>query len=161
MKNMKITSERKFDELDFAILAHLQNDGRKSFTDIAKELDIATNTVRNRVNRMVKENIMTIIARVHPYHAGFDAFADIRVSVEPSNLIETVASKISEFPEVSFVAMLSGEYDLILEVMCRDNQHLSEFVEKIHQIEGVSNTTTMIILKVFKFEQPDLRALSE
>jgi Lrp/AsnC family transcriptional regulator for asnA, asnC and gidA len=154
-------SERQFDELDFDILAHLQKDGRKSFTDIAKELDIATNTVRNRVTRLREEKIMTVIARVHPYYAGFDAFADIRVSVEPSNLIESVATKISAFPEVSFVAMLSGEYDLILEAMCRDNQHLSEFVEKIHQIEGVVNTTTMIILKVFKFEQPDLRALSE
>jgi len=57
--------------------------------------------------------------------------------------------------------MLSGDYDLILEAMCRDNQHLTDFLAKLHQIEGVVNTTSMIILKVFKFEQPDLRALSE
>lgn len=156
-----MVNERQFDDLDFAILAHLQKDGRKSFTDIAKDLGIATNTVRNRVSRMREDKIMTIIARVHPYYAGFDAFADIRVSVKPSSLIENVAAKISEFPEISFVAMMSGEYDLILEAMCRDNQHLSEFLEKIHQIEGVSNTTTMLILKVFKFEQPDLLALSK
>jgi Lrp/AsnC family transcriptional regulator for asnA, asnC and gidA len=159
---MKTVNERQqFDELDYAILAYLQKDGRKSFTEIATELNIATNTVRNRVTRLREENIIKIIARVHPYYAGFDAFADVRVSVEPSNLIESVAEKISVFPEVSFVAMLSGDYDLILEAMCRDNQHLTDFLAKLHQIEGVANTTSMIILKVFKFEQPDLRALSE
>lgn len=159
---MKTVNERQqFDDLDYAILAYLQKDGRKSFTEIASALNIATNTVRNRVTRLREENIIKIIARVHPYYAGFDAFADVRVSVEPSNLIESVAEKISMFPEVSFVAMLSGDYDLILEAMCRDNQHLTDFLAKLHQIEGVVNTTSMIILKVFKFEQPDLRALSE
>jgi len=89
---MKTVNERQqFDDLDYAILAYLQKDGRKSFTEIASALNIATNTVRNRVTRLREENIIKIIARVHPYYAGFDAFADVRVSVEPSNLIESVA----------------------------------------------------------------------
>jgi Lrp/AsnC family transcriptional regulator for asnA, asnC and gidA len=90
---MNAMNERHFDELDFAILAHIQKDGRKSFTEIGIDLDIATNTVRNRVNRMQMDEVIKIIAQVDPHYAGFDASADIRVSVEPSSLIEVAACK--------------------------------------------------------------------
>jgi Lrp/AsnC family transcriptional regulator for asnA, asnC and gidA len=64
-------------------------------------------------------------------------------------------------PEVSFLAMTSGTYDLEVNVMCRDNDHLVAFVNDISKIEGVSQTNTTIYFKVYKYAQPDLGLLRE
>ena len=150
------------DDLDFAILSQLREDGRKSFSDIARDLKVAVNTVRNRVGKMVEEGTLNFIGRVNPLHAGFHAYASIFVAVEPSSLIEDVAVKLTEMPETSFVCMTTGEFDLWMDVMCRDNQHLTELVtDRIQKIPGVHRTKTLFIMKVFKYSQPDLGALRD
>lgn len=148
------------DELDFAILAHLQVDGRKSFTDIAKALNVAGNTVRNRVTRMIEQGTLNVIGRVNPHHVGFHAYAMIHVTIEPPHLTEAAVAQIIEFPEVSFLATMSGEYDLCVDVMCRDNQHFTELInQRLHQVPGVTKTKTMFFLKAYKYGQPDLSLL--
>jgi Lrp/AsnC family transcriptional regulator for asnA, asnC and gidA len=81
------------------------------------------------------------------------------VYVRPATLKEKVAQKIAKFKEVSFLAMTSGDYDLEVDVMCKDNEHLVEFVNKISTIEGVNQTKTTIYFKVYKYAQPDLGLL--
>ena len=81
------------------------------------------------------------------------------VYVRPATLKEQVAKKIARLPEVSFLAMTSGTYDLEVNVMCRDNDHLVEFVNEISKLEGVYQTNTTIYFKVFKYAQPDIGLL--
>ncbi len=68
---MNEISINDLDELDFSIITMLQNDGRKSFTEISKELAVAVNTVRNHVAKMVDNGVLTFIARVPPEKVGF------------------------------------------------------------------------------------------
>ena len=157
---MNTQQEILLDELDFAILTQLQKNGRKSFSDIARDLNVAVNTVRNRVARMVENGTLTIIGRVNPLHAGFQAYASIFIAVEPSTRIDEVAHRLSEFPETSFVCMTSGDFDLWIDVMCLDNNHLTELLtHRVQTIPGVVKTKTIFILKVYKYGQPDLGAL--
>ncbi len=150
------------DDLDFAILSQLQEDGRRPFSEIARNLDVAVNTVRNRIARMVENGTLNFVGRVNPLHAGFHAYASIFVRVEPSRLVEEVAQQLAEFPEVSFVCMAAGDFDLWMDVMCRDNQHLTELLtERLQKIPGVVATKTVFILKVFKYGQPDLNTLRQ
>jgi len=150
------------DDLDFAILSQLRENGRKPFSEIARNLDVAVNTVRNRVARMVENGTLNFVGRVNPLHAGFHAYASIFVRVEPSNLVEEVAQKLADFPEVSFVCMAAGDFDLWMDVMCRDNQHLTELLtNRLQKIPGVVTTKTVFILKVFKYGQPDLKTLRQ
>ena len=144
------------DELDFQILRELQKDGAMSLTIIAKKLKVSIGTVRNRLSKLIEENTVQIIGRVDPDKVGFHAYARIFISVKPAKLIQVSAKKLSQFPEVSFLAMISGKYDLELNVQCRDNLHLIELMEKIHAIEGIYETETNMYLKVFKIAQPDL-----
>lgn len=145
------------DDVDFAILSHLQNDGRKSFTDIAQALGISLGTVRNRVAKMVEQEQVSFIARVNPNRIGFNAYANIHISVRPSLLIEQVANEIATYPEVSYLAMVSGEYELEVDVACRDNNHLTNLIaDRIHKIEGVVSTTTLMVLRIYKIDQVDL-----
>lgn len=147
------------DELDFSILSCLQKDGRMSFTVIAEKLNVSIGTVRTRVNKLIEEGTINIIGRVNPTKVGFGAYAHIAVFVRPATLKEKVAQKIAKLPEVSFLAMTSGDYDLEVDVMCRDNDHLVQFVNEISKIEGVYQTKTTLYFKVYKYAQPDLNLL--
>ncbi|HNP53677.1 MAG TPA: Lrp/AsnC family transcriptional regulator [Ferruginibacter sp.] len=147
------------DELDFQILNCLQDDGRMSFTVIADKLDVSIGTVRTRFNKLLEDGTVNIIGRVDPDKVGFRCYAHIAVFVRPATLKEKVAQKIARLPEVSFLAMTSGDYDLEVDVMCRDNNHLVDFVNNISKIEGVHQTKTTIYFKVYKYAQPDLNLL--
>jgi Lrp/AsnC family transcriptional regulator for asnA, asnC and gidA len=147
------------DDLDFAILSQLQEDGRMSFTVIAEKLNVSIGTIRTRFNKLIEEGTINIIGRVNPDKVGFRSYAHIAVYVRPATLKEKVAQKISKLPEVSFLAMTSGEYDLEVDVMCRDNEHLVQLVDQLSKIEGVHQTKTTIYFKVYKYAQPDLKLL--
>ncbi|HVI47796.1 MAG TPA: Lrp/AsnC family transcriptional regulator [Chitinophaga sp.] len=156
---IKLNTE--LDDLDFSILTHLQKDGRVSFTVIADQLNVSIGTVRTRFNKLIEDATISIIGRVDPDKVGFRAYAHIAVYVRPATLKEQVAKKIARMPEVSFLAMTSGAYDLEVNVMCRDNEHLVEFVNELSALEGVHQTNTTIYFKVYKYAQPDLMLLKQ
>jgi len=149
------------DDLDFKILNCLQKDGRMSLTIMAETLGVSIGTVRTRLNKLLEDDTINIIGRVNPDKVGFRCYAHIAVFVRPATLKEKVAVKISGKPEVSFLAMTSGDYDLEVDVMCRDNNHLVEFVDEISKINGVHQTKTTIYFKVYKYAQPDLKLLMQ
>ena len=149
------------DDLDFKILSCLQKDGRMSLTVMAKNLKVSIGTVRTRLNKLLEDGTINIIGRVNPDKVGFNCYAHIAVFVRPATFKEKVANKISKLAEVSFLAMTSGDYDLEVDVMCRDNNHLVNFVEIISKIEGVNQTKTTIYFKVYKYAQPDMNLLNK
>lgn len=156
---MSQTQTNALDGLDFEILSCLQKDGRMSFTVIAEKLKVSIGTIRTRFNKLIEEGTVNIIGRVDPDKVGFRCYAHIAVFVRPATLKEKVAKKISKLPEVSFLAMTSGDYDLEVDVMCRDNNHLVNFVDSISEYNGVHQTKTTIYFKVYKYAQPDLKLL--
>jgi Lrp/AsnC family transcriptional regulator for asnA, asnC and gidA len=130
-----------------------------SFTVIAEKLEVSIGTVRSRFNKLIEDGTINIIGRVNPEKVGFNSYAHIAVYVRPATLKEQIAQKIAALPEVSFLAMTSGEYDLEVDVMCRDNEHLTNFVNSISSYEGVYQTKTTMYFKVYKYAQPDLNLL--
>ena len=148
------------DELDFTIMSHLQKDGRASFTVIAKETGASISTIRTRVTKLIEDKTINILGRVNPEKLGFNAYATIKIAVRPANKIDEVANKLMEFREVSFLAITSGDFDLEVNVMCRDNNHLIDVINKrISSIDGVYNSSSIMYLRVLKFAQPDLNLL--
>lgn len=138
------------DQIDLDIISFLQSDGRMPFTDIAKALEVSEGTIRNRVARLVQSRVLQIVGMVDPYQLGFDAPAVINVSVQPP-LLESVANTISKFPEVSYLIMVSGEFDLLVEVMCKDRDHLAKFLnEKLLHVPGITNSQTSMVLHTYK-----------
>lgn len=149
----------KLDDLDFAILSYLQQDGRMSFTVIAEKLKVSIGTIRTRFNKLIEDGTINIVGRVNPEKVGFHAYAHIAVYIRPISASEKVSQKILKMPEVSFLAMTSGDYDLEVDVMCKDNDHLVQFIDDLAKIEGVHQTKTTMYFKVFKYAQPDLGLL--
>ncbi len=155
----KAKHDTVLDDMDFAILNYLQADGRTSFTVIADKLNVSIGTIRTRFNRLLEDKVINIIGRVDPAKVGFHCYAHIAVFVRPATFKEQVAKTIAAMPEVSFLAGTSGDYDLEVDVMCRDNDHLETFINNISKLEGIFQTKTTIYFKVYKYAQPDLKLL--
>jgi Lrp/AsnC family transcriptional regulator, regulator for asnA, asnC and gidA len=147
------------DELDYEILSCLQQDGRMSFTVMAEKLQVSIGTVRTRCNKLIEEGTVNIIGRIDPDKVGFHSYAQIAVFVRPATMVEKVAKKIGALPEVSFLGSTSGDHDLEVNVMCRNNEHLSNFISRISAMEGVNQTKTTLYFKVYKYAQPGLNLL--
>ena len=142
----------ELDKIDIRILTHLKKDGRKSFTDIADEMNTSVGTIRNRYNKLIDNNILHIIGWIDPTNAGYNAYARVNIIVKPTTLKNKVAEKLLEIPEASFVALTAGEQDIEVNLTCKNN---SDFVylmdEVIHNIDGVYDTNTTVYLKVLKW----------
>jgi Lrp/AsnC family transcriptional regulator for asnA, asnC and gidA len=140
---------RRVDDLDRRIIKMLQADGRLSNTEIARSLEITETTVRKR--RLLDERLISIVAVPTPEASGMLLSAILGVSVDLT-AIHDVAETIRTYPEVRYVGMSAGRYDLMVEAFFTDQEHLLEFITgKIGTLPGISSLETSIILKVVKF----------
>lgn len=144
------------DQLDIAIIEFLQKDARMPLTDIANALGVVEGTVRNRVGKLLDSQILRLNGTIDPHRAGFNSPAFIFISVKPGSL-EAVAEKLAAIPEVSYLVAITGEADLLVEVMCADSEHLMNvLIQDIHTIEDITDTRTSTILRVYKELLPSL-----
>ncbi|MBF6606754.1 MAG: Lrp/AsnC family transcriptional regulator [Chloroflexi bacterium] len=137
-------------ELDKRIIEHLQQDGRRPFTQIAAELGVSEAAVRARTNRLVERGILQIVGVTDPLKLGFHQQAMIGIRCERDKLIE-VAEAVAAFPEVDYVVITAGSYDLLIETVCEDNNALLTFLtERLRRVDGVRDTETFVYLRMVK-----------
>ncbi len=137
-------------ELDKRIIEHLQRDGRRPFTQIAADLGVSEATVRARTNRLVEHGILQVVGVTDPLKLGFQQQAMIGVRCEAAQLMEAAAA-ISVFPEVDYLVVTAGSYDLLVEVVCEDNEALLAFLtQKLRRVAGVRDTETFVYLRMVK-----------
>jgi Lrp/AsnC family transcriptional regulator, regulator for asnA, asnC and gidA len=138
------------DNIDIFILQTLQQDGRTSFTEIAKQVGVSETTVRNRYQSLSEKGIIRAVGVVDPSALGFEAPALINIKVKPGEIEET-AKRIAALPEVSYLVTTLGAFDLNVEVLCRDLSHLTELLtRRIHTIPGILNTEVSPIAHTYK-----------
>lgn len=137
------------DDVDKAIVEALQHDGRLPYTKLAKEVGLSEAAVRQRVQRLVESGVVQIVAVTDPMMLGFRRMAMIGLKVEGD--LRVVANDIAEIPEVSYVVVVSGSFDLMMEVVCEDDDHLLALLnDTVRSIPGVRSTETFTYLRLFK-----------
>lgn len=141
-----IAGSASLDDLDRALVAALQADGRESFRNIARRLNVAEGTIRNRYERLSDAGVLDVVGVTNPLALGFDAMA--MVGVKTSGRPQQVADELSEMEEVSYVVIVAGQFDLLVEVVCTDHAHLLEMTERLRALEGVVTTDTFVYLKL-------------
>jgi Lrp/AsnC family transcriptional regulator for asnA, asnC and gidA len=150
-------NEEFVDELDLQILTLLQQDSDATYREIAKRLGVSHGTISNRIHRLVESGTLMSVFEINPFHVGLDAPALINVKVDHAHLLEA-AEAISRFPEVRWLGMVTGESDLVIDVTCRDTDHLFKFItEKLGNVHGVRDIRTSTYIRVFKSTGPDVR----
>lgn len=139
-----------FDHVDRQITAELQRNGRMTMQELAGNVGISEVTARKRLRRLQDETAVQVVAVVDPFLVGIESPAFVGVKVERSR-IDEVAQKLAAYPIVRYVGAATGNAHLIVEVMTSNNHELAEFLlEEVGAMEGVIDTETSIILKVYK-----------
>lgn len=137
------------DDVGKAIMRELQVDGRRSYTAIATAVGLSEAAVRQRVKALLDSGVLQIVAVTDPITLGFGVMASIGVMVTGDS--REVAEELSKIDEVDYCVLTSGRYDLQLEVVCRDNEHLLTILnDRIRTVAGVRDTETSICLRVHK-----------
>ncbi|MBA2953416.1 AsnC family transcriptional regulator [Nocardioides sp. MAH-18] len=137
------------DDVSKAIIEQLQQDGRRSYAAIGKEVGLSEAAVRQRVQRLIEAGIMQVVAVTDPIELGFARQAMVGIRV--SGPVDTVADRLAELDEVDYVVVTAGTYDVLVEVVCESDEHLLELISgRIRAIEGVSATETFMYLQLRK-----------
>lgn len=139
------------DELDRGILRLLQDDGRRPFREIARQVGVSERTVRVRFRRMEEAGVVRILAFADPFALDHQVLAIVLLRVQP-DAQERVVSTLTDWPEISYVSTVIGRPDVLLQVVCRDNEALWDLVtHRVRGLGGVIETETMIETHVHKF----------
>ena len=146
-------------DLDKRIIEHLQADGRRPFTQIAAELGVSEAAVRARTNRLIERGILQVVGVTDPLKLGFHQMAMVGVRCQSDRLV-AVAEELAAMPEVDYVVITAGTYDLLVETVCEDNEALLRFLaERLRAIDGVRETETFVYLRLVKQTLPVGRPL--
>ena len=138
----------KLDLIDRKIIESLQADGRTAFTALARETGVSEAAVRARVRRLKQKGVIEVVAVTNPLMVGFDVMA--MVGIQANSNLEEIADVVSAWDETSYVVILSGSFDLMVEIVCADNQHLLKLVQRIREVPGVKATETFMYLDLHK-----------
>lgn len=147
-----VSSKRTSPALDStskAIIEQLQRDGRRSYAEIGKAVGLSEAAVRQRVQKLTDAGVMQIVAVTDPMRLGFSRQAMLGIRVSGDTRV--VADRLAEMPETSYVVLSAGSFDILVEVVCEDDDGLIELLnEKIRGIDGVASTETFVYLQLTK-----------
>ncbi len=137
------------DAVSLAIIEQLQEDGRRPYAAIGKAVGLSEAAVRQRVQKLQDQGVMQIVAVTDPLTVGLLRQAMVGINVEGD--LEPVADALAELEEVAYVVVTAGSFDLIVEIVCEDDEHLLEMINKrIRTLPGVRSTESFVYLKLRK-----------
>ncbi|MCW4463920.1 Lrp/AsnC family transcriptional regulator [Glutamicibacter sp. MNS18] len=138
------------DAISKQIIEQLQEDGRRSYAAIGKAVGLSEAAVRQRVQKLVENRTMQIVAVTDPLQLGFTRQA--MIGIVAAQDINATADRIAALPEVDYCVVTAGPSDILAEVICANDEDLLRVVTKIRGIEGVQSTTTFMYLSLKKQE---------
>jgi Lrp/AsnC family transcriptional regulator for asnA, asnC and gidA len=146
---IRTASRDALDDVSKAIVEQLQQDGRRTYASIGKAVGLSEAAVRQRVTKLLEAEIIQIVAVTNPLQVGFTRMAMVGVIVNGD--IEAVAEQITAFPEVDYVVVTAGGFDILVEVVCEDDDHLLELINRrIRAVPDVLRTETFVYLQLRK-----------
>jgi Lrp/AsnC family transcriptional regulator for asnA, asnC and gidA len=136
------------DDVSKQIIEQLQQDGRRSYAAIGKAVGLSEAAVRQRVQRLQDAGVMQIVAVTDPLTLGFRRQAMIGIKTEGD--LEKVAGQLADMDEIDYVVITAGSFDLLVEVVCEDDDHLLEILGRVRAVPCVTGTETFVYLKLRK-----------
>jgi Lrp/AsnC family transcriptional regulator for asnA, asnC and gidA len=137
------------DDVNKAIIEPLQEDGRRPYSTIAKAIGLSEAAVRQRVQKLIDNGVVQIVAVTDPMQIGFARQAMIAISATGN--VETIADQLAKIDEVEYIVVTAGSVDLLVEVVVEDDAHLLRNVTgRIRTIEGVTRTESFLYLNLVK-----------
>ena len=137
------------DDIGKAIVEQLQEDGRRPYASIGRAVGLSEAAVRQRVQRLQETGVIQVVAVTDPLQLGFRRQA--MVGIQADGDLSEVADALAEMPEVDYVVITAGRFDLLVEAVCEDDDHLLQLVgSRIRALPGVRSAETFVYLKLRK-----------
>jgi Lrp/AsnC family transcriptional regulator for asnA, asnC and gidA len=136
------------DDLSKQIIEQLQQDGRRSYAAIGKIVGLSEAAVRQRVQRLIDSGVMQIVAVTDPMSLGFRR--QTMIGLRCTGDLELVAGQLAAMDEIDYVVITAGSFDLLIEVVCEDDDQLLEILTRIRSLPSVTTTETFVYLKLRK-----------
>jgi Lrp/AsnC family transcriptional regulator for asnA, asnC and gidA len=139
---------RGLDRIDQSIIEALQKNGRESFRRIAAEIGVSEATVRARYGRLCDDDILQVTGVTNPLGLGFDGMA--MVGIRTAGAPEPVADEISKWQEAGYVVVTTGQYDILVELVCANRRQLLDLTNRLRAVEGIASTESFLYLAMWK-----------
>lgn len=144
-----VTKPAQLDATSKAIIEQLQDDGRRSYAEIGKVVGLSEAAVRQRVQKLTDSGVMQVVAVTDPMQLGF--FRQAMIGIQVSLDTTAVAEQIGKLPSVDYVVLTAGSFDLLVEVVCENDDDLIDLLNRdIRSIPGVRSTETFVYLRLHK-----------
>lgn len=142
--------KKAIDALDCRMIEILQKDGRKSNTEIAKAIGISEATVRTRLNRLIEEGFIQIVAVSNPLKLGYEIVGNIRIHVDIKKM-ERILRELKTIKALWYIVQTTGGTGIDGEFVLKNLNELNDLIfEKINKIDGVLRTETNLFLNFVK-----------
>ncbi len=140
---------KDLDHVSKKIIEALQTDGRRSYASVGKSVGLSEAAVRNRVQKLSDSGLLQIVAVTDPLQVGFARQAMIGIRCTGDSVV--LAEKLAQIPEIDYVVLTAGSFDIMIEVVCEDDDGLLELLnQKVRTQPGVTGTETLVYLKLVK-----------
>lgn len=147
-------SRRVLNRIDRHILQILQEDGRVSFAELARQVGLTTTPCIERVRRLEREGfIESYSARINPEHldAGLIVFVQIRLDRTSRDNFEQFKAAVVELPEVQECYLVSGNFDYLIKARMANMASYREFLgETLLAVPGVQESTSIVVMEAVK-----------
>lgn len=137
-------------DIDLGIIQYLSNDPRCSVSQMAEDLDLPKSTVRHRLNRIIENGLIEFTAIVNPLQFGFHTWVILEIQAQLSHL-QSIGEKLAALPQVYFVGLTTGGYDILVGAVFRSTDELTDFMlGPVARIPGIVRTSTSTVMKALK-----------
>lgn len=144
-----MTNPQPLDDVSRAIIAELQQDGRRPYAAIGKSVGLSETAVRQRVHRLLESGAVQVVAVTDPARVGLNRQA--MIGVRSDGDVQGLADALAEIPEVAYVVITAGTFDVLAEVVCENDDKLLEILnDRIRCLPGVIATETFVYLRIRK-----------
>jgi Lrp/AsnC family leucine-responsive transcriptional regulator len=142
------------DEIDLAILAVLQQDGRISNADLARRVNLSAPATHTRVRRLEQEGYISgYVARLNREKLGYGMLCYLHVSLQmhQQSELEKLRAELQAMPEVLECAFVTGEFDYLLKVALRNQKDLERFIlRRLTPLPGIARVNTSLVVAEIK-----------
>lgn len=148
-RSNRVIRTPNLDDASKAIVEQLQVDGRRSYAEIGKAVGLSEAAVRQRVQKLTDSGVMQIVAVTDPMQLGF--YRQAMIGIRATGDTRDLAERLAAIPEIDYVVLTGGSFDLMVEVVCEHDEQLLELLNStIRPLPGVASTETFVYLRLHK-----------